>query len=133
MIDKNNCMDQPTTAHHCRENVVDFELLWRCISKIQNQFGMATYTKKIDINNKKYNYSELTNIFAMFIVVKIWSCYWTSFRDSMVDVLIFTSWSRILFVLCIGYSTKNIQKIKKLLHKSTSFFIKVQPIIAKLA
>ena len=48
---------------------VDFELLWRCISKTWNQFRMAIYMKKIEINNNKYNYSELTVVFSMFILV----------------------------------------------------------------
>ena len=30
---------------------------------------MATYTKEIEITNRKYNYSELTDVFAMFILV----------------------------------------------------------------
>ena len=71
MIDQKNRMDPPTIVHHHLENEVDFELLWRCISKIWNQFGMATYTKEIETNNKKYNYSELTNAFAMFILVSL--------------------------------------------------------------
>ena len=32
---------------------------------------MATYTKEIEITNKKYNYSELTDVFAMFILVSL--------------------------------------------------------------
>ena len=69
MIDQKNGMDRPIAEHHPPENEVDFELLclWRCISKIQNQFGMAMYTKEIEINNKEYNYSELTDVFDMFI------------------------------------------------------------------
>ena len=70
-----NRMDPLTTEPHPSENEVDFELLWSCISKIWNQFGMATYTKEIEINNKKYNYSELTNIFAMFLLVSGRSSY----------------------------------------------------------
>ena len=62
-----NRKDAAITEPYPLENEVDFELLWRCISKIRNQFGMATYTKEIEINNKKYNYSELIDIFAMFI------------------------------------------------------------------
>jgi len=69
MIDQKNGMDPATTEHHPPENEVDFELLWRCISKIRNQFGIATYTKEIEINNKKYNYSKLTDVFVMFILV----------------------------------------------------------------
>ena len=69
MIDQKNRMDSPTTFHHCPENEVDFELLLRCISKIWNQFGTVTYTKEIEIHNEKYNYSELTDVFAMFILV----------------------------------------------------------------
>jgi len=38
-----NQKDAATTEHHLSENEVDFEFLWRCISKIPNQFGMATY------------------------------------------------------------------------------------------
>ena len=49
MIDQKNRMDLATIEHHPPENEVDFELLWRCISKIQNQFGMATYTREIVI------------------------------------------------------------------------------------
>ena len=40
-----NCMDPPAAEHHPPENEVDFELLWRFISKIPNEFGMATYMK----------------------------------------------------------------------------------------
>ena len=64
-----NHMDLPTTDFHPPENEVDFELLWRRISKIWNQFGMATYTKEIEKTDRKCNYSELTDIFAMFILV----------------------------------------------------------------
>ena len=71
MIEQTSRMDPATTVHHPPENEVDFELLWRCISKIRNQFGMATYTKEIEINNRKYNYSELTDVFAMFILVSL--------------------------------------------------------------
>ena len=69
MIDQKNGMDPLIAEHHPPENEVDFELLWRCISKIWNQFRMTTYTKEIEINNKKYNYSELTDVFVVFILV----------------------------------------------------------------
>ena len=69
MIDQKNHMDPPTIELSFLKSEVDFELLWRCISKIRNQFGMATYTKEIEITNRKYNYSELTDVFAMFILV----------------------------------------------------------------
>ena len=32
-----NRMDPTTAEHHPSENEVDFELLWRCISKIRNR------------------------------------------------------------------------------------------------
>ena len=34
MIDQKNHMDLPITELHPPENEIDFELLWRCISKI---------------------------------------------------------------------------------------------------
>ena len=71
MIEQKKRMDPATTMHHLPEIMVDFELLWRGISKIRNQFGMAAYTKEIEITNKKYNYSELTDVFAMFIFVSL--------------------------------------------------------------
>ena len=39
MIEQKNRMDPATTTtvHHPPENEVDFELLWRCISKIWNR------------------------------------------------------------------------------------------------
>ena len=40
---KNNKDPAASTVPPPLENEVDFELLWRCISKIWNQFGMATY------------------------------------------------------------------------------------------
>ena len=33
----------PLIVHHLPKYEVDFEFLWRCISKIWNQFRMATY------------------------------------------------------------------------------------------
>ena len=42
-----NQKDAATTEPCPPENEVDSELLWRCISKIWNQFGMATYKKEI--------------------------------------------------------------------------------------
>ena len=61
--------DAATTDTHLPKSVGDFEVLWTCMSKIWNQLGMATYTKEIEINNKRYNYFELTNVFTMFILV----------------------------------------------------------------
>ena len=62
MIDQKNRMDPPTTVHHHLENEVDFELLWRCISKIWNQFGMATYTREIVIIKQIYSLTEFVNV-----------------------------------------------------------------------
>ena len=38
MMAQKNRKDPATTEHHPPENEVDFELLWRCISKIPKQF-----------------------------------------------------------------------------------------------
>jgi len=37
MIEQKNRMDPATTMHHLTEIMVDFELLWRGISKIRNR------------------------------------------------------------------------------------------------
>ena len=60
-------MDPATTVHHPPENEVDFELLWRCISKILIQFGIATYTeeKVIKIEIQLYYYdSRLSYVYV---------------------------------------------------------------------
>ena len=50
---------------------VDFELLWRCISKIQRTTHMATYTKEIENLNSKIVYKNRTVQLPMFILVSM--------------------------------------------------------------
>ena len=47
MTEQNNRMDLALTELLFLKSEVDFEILWRCISKIPIQFGMATNTKEI--------------------------------------------------------------------------------------
>ena len=58
MIDQKNRMDPPTTVRHHQENEVDFELLWRYISKILNQFGMAIYPLTTHVLKYKYRNNQ---------------------------------------------------------------------------
>ena len=62
-----NQKDAATTEPHPQENKVDFELLWRCISTILNQFGMATYMKEIRLKKYSYGYYEGTGVFSRFL------------------------------------------------------------------
>ena len=55
-------MDPVTTVHSQPENEVDFELLWRCISKIWNKFGMATHMTEIVIIKLIYSLTEFVNV-----------------------------------------------------------------------
>ena len=45
MMAQKNRMDPPITDTYLPESMVDFELLWRCISKIQNTSHVASYMK----------------------------------------------------------------------------------------
>ena len=50
---------------------VDFELLWRCISKIRRTTHMATYTKEIENLNNKIVYINSIVEIRMFILVSL--------------------------------------------------------------
>ena len=58
MIDQKNRMDPRPKEYPSPENEVDFELLWRRISKIRNPTHMATYTKEIENLNNKIVYKN---------------------------------------------------------------------------
>ena len=54
MIAQKNRKDPPITGTYLPECMVDFELLWSCISKIHRTSQMATYTKDFsNLNSKK--------------------------------------------------------------------------------
>ena len=53
MIDQKKSMDPQINDLSFMKSEVDFELPWRCISKIRRTTYMATYTKEIEnLNNK---------------------------------------------------------------------------------
>ena len=69
MIAQKNRKDTTKTDTYLPECMVDFELLWRCISKIRTTSHVATYTKDFSNLNKKKVYNNGTVQFAMFILV----------------------------------------------------------------
>ena len=71
MRTQKNRMDPVTVEHHLLENEVDFELLWRCITKIWRTIQMATYTKEIENLNNKIVYKNSTVQLPMFILVSM--------------------------------------------------------------
>ena len=71
MMAQKNRKDVAVTVHHLPEILVDFELLWTCISKVRNQFGMTTYTREIVVLKYSHGYYRGIVLFAMFILVSI--------------------------------------------------------------
>ena len=71
MIEQKNYMDPPIIELLFLKNEVDFELLWRCISKIQRTSQMATYTKEIENLNNKIVYRNSIVEIRMFILVSL--------------------------------------------------------------
>ena len=69
MMAQKNRKDVSTTETYLPKIMFDFELLWTCILKIRNQFGMTTYTKEIVILKFNYSYYKGRGIFTMFILV----------------------------------------------------------------
>ena len=126
MIHQKNRMDPATTVPSSSGK---WDWFWASVevySKIRNQFGMATYTKETEINNKRYNYSELTDVFAMFIFVSLplglvtgglsgppWWTFW--FLQVGREFCFYK-------VTCV--CLKKIQKSKKSAHVDLPFFIR---------
>ena len=105
---------------------VDFELLWRCISKIRRTTHMATYTKEIENLNNKIVYKNSTVQLPMFILVSMTLGFITG-------GLLGSPWERFwywsgltksLFVLCEGVRPEKNQKFKKVESLGTAFFYK---------
>ena len=66
-----NHMDPQINDLLLLKSEVDFELLWRCISKIRRTSHMATYTKEIENLNNKIVYKNSTVQLPMFILVSM--------------------------------------------------------------
>ena len=66
-----NHMDPRIIELSFLKSEVDFELLWRCISKIRRTTHMATYTKEIENLNNKIVYKNSTVQLPMFILVSM--------------------------------------------------------------
>ena len=64
-------MDPALTELSFLKSEVDFELLWRCISKIRRTTHMATYTKEIENLNNKIVYRNSVVEIRMFILVSL--------------------------------------------------------------
>ena len=69
MIDQKNHMGPQINNLLFLKSEVDFELLWRFISKILRTTHMTTYTKEIKNLNNKLVYKNSIVEIAMFILV----------------------------------------------------------------
>ena len=69
MIDQKNRMDPPITEPNPLENEVDFELLWRCISKIPDRREGGAWEEDFPNLNNKIVYKNSIVEFAMSILV----------------------------------------------------------------
>ena len=71
MMAQKNRKDATITDMYQPESMADFELLWRCISKIRRTSQMATYTKEIENLNNKIVYINSIVEIHMFILVSL--------------------------------------------------------------
>ena len=69
MIAQKNRKDATITGTYLPEYMVDFELLWRGISKIRRTSHVATHTKDFSNLKNKIVYNNGTVQSAMFILV----------------------------------------------------------------
>ena len=69
MMAQKNRKDATITDTYLPECMVDFELLWRGISKIRRTSHVATYTKDFSNLKNKIVYNNGTVQSAMFILV----------------------------------------------------------------
>ena len=69
MIDQKNHMDPQINDLLFLKNEVDFELLWRCISKIPNRREEGEWEEDFSNLNNNIVYKNSIVQFAMFILV----------------------------------------------------------------
>ena len=71
MIAQKNRKDLTIIDTYLQEYIVDFELLWRCISKIWRTSHTATNTKDFSNLNSKKVYNNVIVQLPMFILVSL--------------------------------------------------------------
>ena len=137
MIDQKNHMDPALTELLFLKSEVDFELLWRCISKIPNlrEGGAWEWEEDFSNLNNKIVYKNSIVEFAMFILVSLplglvtgglSGSPWSTFQ--------FLSWlTKSLYLQNTLCSQGKIQKFKKVASWKPSFFIRKVFMSADLA
>ena len=128
MIEQKNHINASTLVHHLPKIMVDFELLWRCISQIWRTTQWQFLRGKIVILKYSYSCYKRRDVLAMFILVsmpfvivtgELEGLSWRTFRYLQFSDHIQNS----MFVQCTRCSLENNSKIKKSKTCWPSFFI----------